>query len=102
THGATAVVVRVAAIDQLDAVAGDCSPFSAGKMFGVLEAEATDVTDGATFTSLVLGEPGLAGVLYHDQVVFFCHRVDRVHVAGHAENMDRDDRLGSFGDSAFD
>ncbi|MCZ7640155.1 MAG: hypothetical protein M5U12_31350 [Verrucomicrobia bacterium] len=51
---------------------------------------------------LVLGEPGLAGVLDHREAVFAGDGVDGVHVARHAVDVDREEGAGAVGDAAGD
>ena len=47
-------------------------------------------------------QPRLAGVLDHGELVLLGDRVDRVHLARHAEDVDRHDGAGAIGDPAFD
>src|ERR1044071_10213731 len=98
----TAVVVGVALVQQLVTHTGDRAAFTGGNMLGFLETETAQVGQRATMPALVLGEPGLTGILNHRQLVLAGDDLDWVHVARHSENVHRHDGPSSFGDSAFD
>ena len=100
--GAAAVVVGEAAVQQLVAVAGHGAAFARGKVLGVLEAEAAQVAERAALSAAVLGQPRLAGVLDHRQPAPLGDGVDRVHLAGHAVDVDRHDGPRAVGDAALD
>jgi hypothetical protein len=101
-RGAAAVVVGIAAIDEFLAEAGDGAAFAGGEVFGFLEAETAEVAEDTAFAAMIFGEPGLAGVLDHREVVLAGDGVDGIHVAGHAEDMHRHERPGAVGDAAGD
>ena len=61
--GAAAVVERAGPVQEVVAVAGDGPALAGREVLGVLEAEAAQVADRPALAALVLGQPGLAGVL---------------------------------------
>ena len=89
-------------IQQLNSVAGDGPALAGGNVLGLLEAEAAQIAQRAALATLVFAQPRLAGVLNDGQVVFLGDSVNRVHVAGHAVNVNRQNGAGPFGDAALD
>ena len=71
-------------------------------MLGVLEAEAAQIAERPALAASVLGQPRLAGVFDYREAVLLGDRVDGVHVAWHAVDVDRHDGAGSLGDAALD
>ena len=100
--GAAAVVEGVALVNQFLAHARDRAAFAGRNVLGFLEAEAAQVADRAALAALVFGQPRLAGVLDHRQLVLAGDGVDRVHVARHAEDVHRHDGARALGDAALD
>ena len=101
-RGPPAVMKGVAAVQKLIAIAGHGAAFAGRKVLGVLETEAPQVAQRAALAATVLGQPCLASVFNHSKVVFLGDRVDRVHVAGHAVDVDRQNGAGAVGDAALD
>ena len=71
-------------------------------MLGVLKTEAAQVAQRSALAALVLGQPGLTSILDHAQAVFLGDRVDGVHVACHAVDVNGQDGPGAFGDPTLD
>src|SRR5690625_2438865 len=63
------VVVGEAAVHKLIIVTDNCTALSHRNVFGILETEATGVSEGTHFLSIDLGQPTLAGILYHLKIM---------------------------------
>ena len=87
---------------QFVAVARDGASFAGRQVLRVLETEAPQVAQHPALAALVFGQPGLASVLDDGQLVLAGNGVDRIHVAGHAEDMHGQDGSGAVGDPALD
>ena len=83
-------------------VAGDGAAFARRQVLRVLEAEAAEVAQRAALPAPVLGQPRLAGVLDHGEIVLLRDRVDGVHVARHAVDVHGHDGARAVGDPALD
>src|SRR5205814_8362114 len=70
TRGTSYVVEGVAPVQEFIAVAGDGAAFATRDMLGILKAETSQITERAALAAFVFGEPGLAGILDHSQLVF--------------------------------
>src|SRR5205807_2557784 len=75
-RGTSHVVEGVAPVQEFIAVAGYGAAFATRDMLGILKAETSQITERAALAAFVFGEPGLAGILDHSQLVFARNRVD--------------------------
>ena len=67
-----------------------------------MEAVASEIPDGSQRFSVIIGFHSLRRVFHHFQIVLPGNLHDRIHLAGHAGVVYRNDRLCFFCDRLFD
>ena len=89
-------------VPQFLVVRNHCTGFSEGsQVLAGIETEATGCSKRACFPTSVFGAVRLAGVLDHRQSPALRNLKNCTHISGLAEQMNRDDRLGSRTDGAL-
>ena len=83
-------------------VCGDAAAFASGHVLVEIEAEGADVADGAELASFIAAAHALAGIFDDQELAASRNRHDRIHVAGGAPHMHRNDGARPGTDSIFD
>ena len=97
----TAIVERPGPVGKLLVVGGDEATFAGVQVLTGLEAESTQVADGAHFPPFPSGAVSLSGIFNESDAALCSQLAQGVEVGGLASQVNRDDGPRALGNGSF-